>query len=180
MNKFLLIVTCLLGVAIIILTHPPKPPLFPQQIVPKEPPIAIPKPEPPKEPTTAELLLMAHNKIRDSYNKPLLEEDETLSEFAQKWAEHMAKTSMYHQSLSPLLSQGWRAAAENIAMGQDDVDEVIRAWMNSRGHKNNILGNYTHIGIGVAKSKNGRLFWCVDFGRMETKILAYHDSLLLF
>jgi uncharacterized protein YkwD len=43
----------------------------------------------------------------------------------------------------------YRAAAENIAVGQSTPAGVVESWMNSPGHKANILnGRYTHIGIG--------------------------------
>ncbi|GHH70609.1 hypothetical protein GCM10017673_22760 [Streptosporangium violaceochromogenes] len=58
-----------------------------------------------------------------------------------------------------------RAWAENIAMGQRTPAEVVRAWMNSAGHRRNIMNcAYTHIGVGVAKSPRG-LYWTQNFGR---------------
>lgn len=58
-----------------------------------------------------------------------------------------------------------RAWAENIAMGQRTPAEVVRAWMNSAGHRRNIMNcAYTHIGVGVAKSPRG-IYWTQNFGR---------------
>ncbi len=55
-------------------------------------------------------------------------------------------------------------AAENIAWGQITPEEVVTDWMNSEGHKKNILnGDYTHIGIGVAKDSSGRYYWTQMF-----------------
>ncbi|BDG35019.1 CAP domain-containing protein [Saccharococcus caldoxylosilyticus] len=43
-------------------------------------------------------------------------------------------------------------AGENIAAGQRTPQEVVNAWMNSPGHRANILNkNFTHIGVGYAK-----------------------------
>jgi uncharacterized YkwD family protein len=43
----------------------------------------------------------------------------------------------------------YSTAGENIAQGQRTPEEVVRAWMNSEGHRKNILnGAYTHIGVG--------------------------------
>ncbi|MFA9557006.1 CAP domain-containing protein [Evansella sp. AB-rgal1] len=43
----------------------------------------------------------------------------------------------------------YNAAAENIAQGQQTAEQVVESWMNSAGHRQNILnGNYTHIGVG--------------------------------
>jgi len=56
------------------------------------------------------------------------------------------------------------AAAENIAYGQRTAQEVVNAWMNSAGHRANILSAaYTHTGVGAAKKANGTLYWTQMF-----------------
>ena len=46
----------------------------------------------------------------------------------------------------------YKAAAENIAKGQTTPEQVVQSWMNSSGHRANILSTkYTHIGVGYAK-----------------------------
>lgn len=58
------------------------------------------------------------------------------------------------------------AAAENIAYGQRSPSEVMNAWMNSPGHRSNILsGNVSEIGVGVAAKPNGVLYWTQMFIR---------------
>lgn len=58
----------------------------------------------------------------------------------------------------------YRSAGENIAAGQTTPQEVVRAWMNSEGHRKNILSpNYTHIGVGYAKGGNMRHYWTQMF-----------------
>jgi uncharacterized YkwD family protein len=55
----------------------------------------------------------------------------------------------------------YRSAGENIAMGQRTPEEVVKAWMNSEGHRKNILGaNYTHIGVGHVATGN---YWTQMF-----------------
>jgi len=49
---------------------------------------------------------------------------------------------------------------ENIARGQQTVNEVMQTWWNSAPHKNNILGSYVHIGV----ARTGD-YWCVVFGK---------------
>lgn len=57
-------------------------------------------------------------------------------------------------------------AGENIAMGQRTPEEVMKGWMNSEGHRNNILNpNFTEIGVGYAVDKNGRTYWTQMFIR---------------
>jgi uncharacterized YkwD family protein/spore coat assembly protein SafA len=56
------------------------------------------------------------------------------------------------------------AAGENIAYGQRTPQEVMNAWMNSPGHRSNILArNFNQIGVGVAKSANGTYYWTQHF-----------------
>lgn len=56
------------------------------------------------------------------------------------------------------------AAAENIACGQKTPQEVMSSWMNSAGHRSNILSpSYTQIGVGAAKDSNGNLYWTQMF-----------------
>ncbi len=57
-------------------------------------------------------------------------------------------------------------AGENIAMGQKTAKEVMNAWMNSPGHRSNILSpSFSEIGVGVAKDKYGRFYWTQMFMR---------------
>ena len=56
------------------------------------------------------------------------------------------------------------AAGENIAYGQTTPAEVMNSWMNSPGHRANILSPiYTEIGVGAAKKANGTLYWTQMF-----------------
>lgn len=55
--------------------------------------------------------------------------------------------------------------AENIACGQRTPEQVMTAWMNSSGHRRNILNSsLTHIGISVSRDSDGRLYWVQVFG----------------
>ncbi|MGC9665524.1 CAP domain-containing protein [Planosporangium sp. 12N6] len=58
----------------------------------------------------------------------------------------------------------WSAVGENIAKGQSDATSVMQAWMNSPGHRANILNcRYTNIGVGLAYQGRTPL-WTQDFG----------------
>ncbi|MGP3981637.1 CAP domain-containing protein [Streptomyces sp. KR80] len=58
----------------------------------------------------------------------------------------------------------WSAVGENIAQGQPDAEAVMDAWMNSQGHRENILNcSFREIGIGVHKGDGGP-WWTQDFG----------------
>ncbi|MBN2218305.1 MAG: CAP domain-containing protein [Pirellulales bacterium] len=59
-----------------------------------------------------------------------------------------------------------RAVAENIAMGYSSSESVVRGWMNSSGHRANILnGGYTRIGVAAYRTPNGTIYWCQQFRR---------------
>jgi uncharacterized protein YkwD len=120
-----------------------------------------------------EKLLEAHNKEREHEDLPPLELNKKLTDAAQKHADDMAE----HQKMSHEGSNGmtpfrrmekegykYRRAAENVARGQLTVEEVMKVWMESEGHKHNILGKFTEIGVGRATDADGVSYWCVTFG----------------
>lgn len=60
----------------------------------------------------------------------------------------------------------YRSAAENIAQGQTTPEAVVRSWMNSPGHRQNILNrDMTHIGVGYGEGGTGRHYWTQMFIR---------------
>jgi uncharacterized YkwD family protein/spore coat assembly protein SafA len=49
----------------------------------------------------------------------------------------------------------YRTAGENIAQGQRSPEEVMKAWMNSQGHRENIMkSDFSHIGVGYCSQGN--------------------------
>ena len=55
----------------------------------------------------------------------------------------------------------YKSAAENIARGQHNASEVVKAWMESPGHRTNIMNrSYTHIGVGLSDSG---YYWTQQF-----------------
>lgn len=57
----------------------------------------------------------------------------------------------------------WRGVAENIAAGSRDCSGSVKQWMNSAGHRRNILGNYREVGCAVANCNCnfGKYWTCV-------------------
>lgn len=55
--------------------------------------------------------------------------------------------------------------AENVAYGPTTAKEAVELWLTSSGHRENIEGNYNLTGIGIAKSKNGDLYYTEIFIR---------------
>ena len=59
---------------------------------------------------------------------------------------------------------GYRACGENIAKGSPSPARVVEGWMNSAGHRANILNeNFTTIGVGVHADAAGTLHWAQLF-----------------
>ncbi|MCD2524856.1 hypothetical protein CHCC15325_0932 [Bacillus licheniformis] len=96
--------------------------------------------------------------------------DEKLSKVARTKSQDM-KDNNYFDHNSPTYGSPfdmmkkfgitYRTAGENIAKGQKTPQEVVKAWMNSEGHRKNIMNpNFTHIGVGYVKDGN---YWTQQF-----------------
>jgi uncharacterized protein YkwD len=109
-------------------------------------------------------LIDEHNKVRDNHGLDSLQKDDSLMSIAQNWANNMASSAgLYHQMLE--FGDDWNSMGENIAEGQQTIEEVMETWMHSLGHRRNIIaGGFNCIGVGYALSKDGTPYWCVDFG----------------
>jgi opacity protein-like surface antigen len=82
-------------------------------------------------------------------------------------ADMIASDSIYHSSsgeLAAAAGSGWEAIAENVGRG-NSVSSLHTAFMNSSGHKKNILGDYNKVGIGVDYDGDGRMYVTVVFMR---------------
>lgn len=106
--------------------------------------------------------------------KPLTENWE-LSRVARFKSEDMA-TKKYFSHTSPTYGSPFTMmknfgirysyAGENIAYGQKSAAEVMKGWMNSPGHRQNIMNsNYTQIGVGYVQNSNGTPYWTQMFIR---------------
>ncbi len=102
---------------------------------------------------------MSSYAINDTLSKVAMERAEELSRVYS----HMRPDGTKCFTLMKEKGYTYRRAAENIAYGQGSVNEVFDAWMNSAGHRKNILGDYREMGIGVYQS-NGVYYWVQEFG----------------
>ncbi|MEU9031284.1 CAP domain-containing protein [Streptomyces sp. NPDC048383] len=165
----------------------PQPAERPQQAPrqPAQPPVEQPQPvEPSTEapgtgapadaqaPTgaAAEVLALV-NKERAAVGCPVLTVNEKLTKAAQDHSADMAA----HSNMSHTGSDGsdpgqritragyqWRTYGENVAYGYDTAAKVMEGWMNSPGHKRNILDcSFKEIGIGLAQPGQ---YWTQSFG----------------
>ena len=125
--------------------------------------------EKPAEPLSAaqEVLRLVNLRRAENGLAPLTLSDK-LCELAALKAEDMAANN-YFDHTSPtygtpfeMMKQfgvSYRSAGENIAAGLRTPEEVMDAWMNSPGHRANILSaDYTELGVGVAIGERG-VYW---------------------
>ena len=110
------------------------------------------------------------NEERAKNGLSALQMDESVREVARVKSSDMSKNN-YFSHTSPtygtpfemLKSYGisYKSAGENIAQGSTSPEAVVNGWMNSSGHRANILNaNYTHIGIGYEADGN---YWTQMF-----------------
>ncbi|MFE8699446.1 CAP domain-containing protein [Cytobacillus sp. FJAT-54145] len=110
------------------------------------------------------------NDERRKNGLPDLKPDTALSNVAREKSNDMQKNN-YFSHTSPTYGSpfdmmrdfgiSYKSAGENIAQGQRSPEEVVQAWMNSEGHRKNILSpNYTHIGVGHVANGN---YWTQMF-----------------
>lgn len=61
--------------------------------------------------------------------------------------------------------------SENVALDYPSAETVVEGWMNSRGHRGNILDReVVETGIGIARSAGGGVYYCQVFGRPLTSL----------
>ena len=107
------------------------------------------------------------NEERVANGMPKFVMDDTAMEYAQIRAEELSdKFSHTRPNGDDGTMYSHYSFAENIAMGQKTPEEVVDAWMNSKGHRETILADYSDygncIGVGVYKA-NGKLHWVLEF-----------------
>lgn len=125
------------------------------------------KPEADKELTFAEQVVELVNQERTKAGLNAVTLDQNIASAALVRAKEI-ETSFSHtrpngsKFSTALTEQGvtFKSAGENIAWGQKSPEAVMQAWMNSEGHRANILNkNFTKIGVGYYQNAAGRNFW---------------------
>jgi len=142
--------------------------IFPGQII-NIPGSAV---TPPTQNNTAEVFRLV-NQYRVNAGLPALIYNAEVARVAQAKSQEMADLN-YFSHYSPVYGSpfdmmnafgiAFSAAAENIAKGQRTPADVMNSWMNSPGHRANILNrDFTDIGVGHAYDKSGAALWTQMF-----------------
>ncbi|MCX4796388.1 CAP domain-containing protein [Streptomyces sp. NBC_01242] len=133
-------------------------------------PVSVSKPAAPASRAAARVLTLV-NRVRAEAGCSPLAKSAKLTKAARAHSADMAS----HRNMSHTSSDGsaasdritgsgydWRAYGENVARGYTTPEDVVAGWMNSPGHRRNILDcSFKEIGVGVAQPGN---YWTQDFG----------------
>jgi uncharacterized protein YkwD len=132
--------------------------------------------ETPGSPVAAAIVDLT-NQERTRLGLGTLRAEARLTRAAQLQAEQMARVERLDHVLPEAqyprpedrltaASYGWQTYGENLASGYPDARSVVDGWMNSPGHRANIVGTgFTEIGAGHAVDGAGRPYYTQVFGR---------------
>jgi chemotaxis protein histidine kinase CheA len=113
------------------------------------------------------------NQNRAAAGLGALNRNSAMDQVAANWANQMAAngTLSHNPSYSDQIPGGWTRSAENVAQGHPTGAAMQAGWMNSSGHRANILGDYTDIGIAFINA--GGTTWGVQvFGKYGASAAA--------
>jgi uncharacterized protein YkwD len=115
------------------------------------------------------------NTERGIHGRERLRTNSRLMRAAQVHAEQMARArqqahvlpnAVYPRAEDRLAAAGydWEIFGENLALGQTSAAEAVRSWMDSRGHRSNIVSpQFTELGVGYAIDRAGRPYYVQVF-----------------
>jgi uncharacterized protein YkwD len=138
-------------------------------------------------------IFKATNQFRKQNDRGKLRVNSQLSRTAQYFAEYIARTGKFSHTADG--KEPWERVAdygyeyclvaENIALrysssgysARDLVRGFMKSWKNSPGHRKNMLDpDVTEIGVGVARSKEGKYYAVQDFGRPKSATIRFRIS----
>jgi hypothetical protein len=116
---------------------------------------------------TEHQFLVLLNKQRASAGLPPLVLDAALTGVARRWSAQLAGGSLAHnpalrQAVETSVTRAWARIGENVGVGAD-VGSLHRSFWSSPTHRDNVLGRYNRVGIGVAWGSDGLIRVTFDF-----------------
>ena len=79
------------------------------------------------------------------------------------WSHTRPNGTPWHTVLTEFPVGARSLAGENLGRRQTSPAQVVQGWMNSPGHRANILGQFTHLGVGVYRNSAGVYHWAQLF-----------------
>lgn len=111
-----------------------------------------------------EILKLVNQHREDQGLDPLIK-NETATELSVDHTKYMISINKINHDdfneRSKVLQQKEKAVrtGENVAVGQPTAKAVVKAWLDSPGHRKNIEGNFSHSGIAAIKNDQGRFYY---------------------
>lgn len=117
------------------------------------------------------------NVVRQDESISGLEYSELLEQSAQKRAEDICRTGDFsHSNWEESLTFNYSKAGENLAKNYKTEESMVSAWVESPKHHENLVGEYTHIGIGY-KECGSNTYTVQHFARVvDTKPYSTYES----
>lgn len=110
------------------------------------------------------------NQHRAQQYLPLLEINPHIQVAATQHAQDMAQGRQpfghegFQERARQLLSKlGGSSVAENVALGNANIEKIAQTWLDSSGHRNNIEGAFDWTGIGIAQANDQQYYYCQIF-----------------
>ena len=119
-------------------------------------------------PTPAKLL-HGVNSARVAHGLAPLAKHDGLTRAAQQWAEHLRDTNTFeHGAWAERITAQyphWRTIGENLAAGYVTAQDAVDGWMDSDGHRANILNaEFEEAGVGYAEGGYYGKYYVMDYG----------------
>ncbi len=112
------------------------------------------------------------NSERSSRGLNTLEVYWDLTDDARAWtAQMIADGQISHNPNLAGVTSGWSSLGENVGVGPN-VDRLHRAFMDSSGHRANILGDFNYVGVGADRAPDGNLYITVVFMKGPDGLVA--------
>ncbi len=113
--------------------------------------------------TSEDSFLSKLNAERTSRGLAALQSHWDLVDDAEAHSNLMMDTgNLHHNPNLGGVTSGWVALGENVGVGPS-VNSIHHSFMNSSGHRGNILGDFTHVGIGAVRESENKLWVTVVF-----------------
>lgn len=123
-----------------------------------------------------QVLIMTNNERSKNGLSPL-QWDDSLAELAEAHCEDMIKRNFFAHNnpdgetpFDRMKKAGisYWTAGENIAAGQHSPEAAMESWMNSEGHRQNILNpDFKYLGVSVVKGGSYGIYWAQEFARLK-------------
>ncbi|WP_424933919.1 CAP domain-containing protein [Amaricoccus macauensis] len=121
------------------------------------------------------------NDFREENGLDPLAANAALTAAAEGWSKEMAQGDFFEHSDTPEIVEeegyDWQSLGENIAAGYPTPEEVVEGWINSEGHRENLLSEkFTEIGVGYYFRDNDG--GDAPFGHYWTQVFGTPDDLV--